>query len=47
MASAAALVGISPKPEPEWDEAKILSSLARLQEMHVQVGYLISPGAPD
>lgn len=24
-------------PEAQWDEAKVVSSLARLQEMHIQV----------
>jgi hypothetical protein len=26
-----------PDPEPEWDEGQLLSSMARLQEMHIQV----------
>ncbi|KAL9046599.1 MAG: hypothetical protein Q9214_000606, partial [Letrouitia sp. 1 TL-2023] len=28
---------VSPKIDPEWDDSRIMSSLARLQEMHAQV----------
>ena len=35
------------KPQAEWDEARLQSSLEQLQNMHVQVGlYLYFDGTP-
>ncbi|KAL8895608.1 MAG: hypothetical protein Q9207_008097 [Kuettlingeria erythrocarpa] len=40
MAAAPALSNSAPKLESEWDEARIESALARLQEMHAQLRHL-------
>ena len=37
MASDPMMIEPPSMPDSEWDEAKILSSLARLQEMHIRV----------